>query len=153
LEAELRGADGKKVRSLRDTEIVEPSALGLAFQKIATASSVHAPTYAPANAVDNDLSTYWSSTFTDPAWLAVDLDAPHKISRVRITWQDAFSKSFSVQVSVDGQTWTDVYHTSDGKGGVSEIKFTPAEARHVRILCTQRGTTWGHAIREFQVFD
>jgi hypothetical protein len=43
--------------------------------------------------------------------------------------------------------------SSDGKGGVSEIKFAPTEARRVRILCTQRGTPWGHAIRELQAFE
>jgi beta-galactosidase len=152
LEAELRGSDGRKVRSLRDLEIVEPSALGLAFQKTASASSVHTPAYVPANSVDNDPATYWSSTFADPAWLAVDLGAMHKLSRVRITWEAAFSKSFSVQVSADAQTWADVYQTSDGKGGMSEIQFPSTEARHVRILCTQRGTQWGHAIRELEVF-
>jgi len=153
LEAELRGIEGKRVRSLRDIEIVEPRAMGLAFQRTASASSIHAPAYAPANAVDNDPATYWSSTFADPAWLAVDLGAVRKISLVRITWEAAFSKSFSVQVSTDGQTWTEVFSTRDGKGGVSEIKFAPAEARRVRILCTQRGTEWGHAIRELEVFE
>ena len=28
----------------------------------------------------------------------------------------------------DGQNWTDVYKTDDGKGGVSEIQFAPVEA-------------------------
>jgi hypothetical protein len=28
-----------------------------------------------------------------------------------------------------------------------------AEARHVRISCTERGTQWGHAIRELEVFE
>ncbi len=153
LEAELAGVDGKPVRSLRDTEIVDASYFGLAFQKIATASSVHAAAYAPANAVDGDPSTYWSSSFADPAWLAVDLGALHKVRRVRILWEAAFSKAFSVQVSTDGRAWTDVYHTAEGKGGTSEIELAPVEARHVRVLGTERGTQWGHAIRELEVFE
>jgi len=153
LEAELTGVDGRPVRSRRDTEIVDANALGLAFQKPATASSVHEAAYAAANAMDGDPATYWSSTFADPAWLAVDLGAACKISRVSITWEAAFSKSFSVQVSVDGQTWTDVFKEENGKGGTSEIKFASMEARHVRISCTKRGTQWGHAIRELQVFE
>lgn len=102
LEAELAGVGGKPVRSLRDTEVVDASSFGLAFRKTATASSVHAAAYAPANAVDGDPSTYWSSAFTDPAWLAVDLGAVHKVGLVRILWETAFSKAFSVQVSTDG---------------------------------------------------
>ncbi len=153
LEAELTGVEGQLVRSQRDTEIVDASALGLAFQKTATASSVHAPAYAPANAVDGDPSTYWSSALTDPAWLAVDLGAVHKVGLVRILWEAAFSKAFSVQVSTDGQAWTQVYHTAEGKGGISEVKFAPVEARHIRVVGTERGTQWGHAIRELEVFE
>ncbi|MGD0744399.1 MAG: discoidin domain-containing protein, partial [Verrucomicrobiota bacterium] len=153
LEAELAGVDGKPVRSLRDTQLVDDSSFGLAFHKTATASSVQEAAYAPANAVDGDASTYWSSAFTDPAWLAVDLGAVHKVSLVRILWEAAYSKAFSVQVSTDGQAWTEVYHTAQGKGGTSEIKFAPVEARHVRVLGTERGTQWGHAIQELEVFE
>lgn len=153
LEAELTGVDGKPVRNRYDTEIVGPRTVGFAFQKSATASSVQQEAHAPANAVDGDPATYWSSTFADPAWLAVDLGAARMISRVGITWETAFSKSFSVQVSVDGQAWTDVFEEENGKGGRSEITFAPVKARHVRISGTSRGTQWGHAIRELQVFD
>ncbi len=83
--------------------------------------------------MDGDPGTYWSSEFKDGAWLAVDLGAAKKISRVQIQWEAAFAKSFSVQVSTDGKSWTDVYKTDDGKGGISEIKFAAVEARHVRL--------------------
>ncbi len=76
-----------------------------------------------------------------------------KISRVRIEWERAFAKSFSLQVSRDGQNWTDVYETKDGKGGISEIKFVPVDARHVRLTCTKRGTQWGNAVCEIEVFE
>jgi hypothetical protein len=114
---------------------------------------VHAAAYSPDNAIDGDPSTYWSSTFADPAWLAVDLGAVHKVRLVRILWEAAFSKAFSVQMSTDGQAWTDVYHTNDGKGGTSEIQVVAVEARHIRILGIERGTQWGHAIRELEVFE
>lgn len=58
-----------------------------------------------------------------------------------------------MQVSIDGQTWSEVYQTAQGKGGASEIKFAPVEARHVRFLGTERGTQPGHAIRELEVFE
>ncbi|HXP59977.1 MAG TPA: discoidin domain-containing protein [Dongiaceae bacterium] len=153
LEAELRGADGQTARSARELEVIDRSALGLAYQKLATASSSQAKEYLPANAVDGDPGTYWSSTFADPAWLAVDLGEMRKISHVRITWERAYSKEFAVQVSRDGQNWTDVSMEANGKGGVSDIRFPSAEARHVRISCTKRGTQWGHAIRELEVFE
>jgi hypothetical protein len=153
LEAELRGADGQPVRGARELEIINPGALGLAYQKPATASSSYAKEYLPANAVDGDPATYWSSTFADPAWLAVDLGEVHTISRVRITWENAYSKVFAVQASKDGQRWTDLFTEQNGKGGISEVRFAPSEARHIRISCIKRGTQWGHAIRELEVFE
>jgi hypothetical protein len=153
LEAEITGGDGEPVRSLRETEIADPRSEGLAFGKKATASSVHAPAYQPENAVDGDPATYWSSTFADPAWLAVDLGEARKIRLVRIVWETAFSKAFAVEVSVDGNAWIEVHATENGEGGTSEIQLAPTEAHHVRVRCTRRGTQWGHAIRELQVFE
>ncbi len=102
--------------------------------------------------MDGDFESYWSSEFKDPAWLAVDLGHMEKISRVTLRWENAYAKSFSIQVSLDGQEWTAVYKTDDGKGGVNEIKFAPVEARHVRLNCTKRGTQWGNAVYEMQIF-
>ena len=153
LEAELRGSGAEPVRSVRELEVIDRSALGLLYLKPATASSVAGPAYAPGNAVDGDLATYWSSTFADPAWLAVDLGETHRISRVSIVWETAYSRSFAVQVSRDGKNWIDVVREGHGKGGTSDIHFRPTEARHVRVYGTKRGTEWGHAIRELQVFE
>ncbi len=108
LEAEWRGADGKPVHSVRDTTIIPRPATGLEFQKPATASSTYAAEFKAENAVDGDFETYWSSEFKDSAWLAIDLGETKKISRVSIRWESAFAKSFSIQVSTDGQSWTDV---------------------------------------------
>jgi hypothetical protein len=152
LEAELRGADGETVHSVRDLEIVDAKMLGLAYGKIVTASSTRAAEYKPENAVDGDPGTYWSSEFRDDAWISVDLGKPERISRVMIQWEAAFAKSFSVQVSTDGQTWTEAYKTDEGRGGLSEIQFAPVDSRHVRLLCAKRGTQWGNAVRELQVF-
>ena len=65
----------------------------------------------------------------------------------------AYSKAFVLQVSRDGQNWTDIGTEDNGKGGTSDIRFSPIEARHVRVYGTKRGTEWGHTIREFQVFE
>jgi hypothetical protein len=158
LEAELNGADGQPVRSVRELAVVDSRSLGLAFGKKSFASSSRSPSGTPENAVDADPTTWWSSTAEDSAWLAVDLDGLHRINRVRINWAIAYSTAFTVQASPDGQTWTDLFVEDDNKGGVSEIRFAPVEARHVRIRCTKRTTAQtamepGYAIRELQVFE
>ncbi len=160
LDAELRGANDQAVHSVRVIECIDPAialrALGLAHLKPATASSsvtARNRTHSPNLAVDGNPATYWSSNSTDPSWLAVDLGAMKKISRVVINWEAAFAKAFTIQVSPDGQTWTEVYKNDAGQGGINAIPITPVTARWVRMLGTKRATEWGYAIRELQVFE
>jgi F5/8 type C domain-containing protein/glycosyl hydrolase family 127 (putative beta-L-arabinofuranosidase)/glycosyl hydrolase family 2/beta-L-arabinofuranosidase (glycosyl hydrolase family 127) len=152
LEAEIQGAGGEPVKSVRDIEVVDPRSMGFAFQRKVTASSMHSAEYKPENAVDGDPATYWSSEFTDPAWLEVDLGEKRRIERVRIEWENAFAKSFSVRVGSDGDGWTEVHRTDDGKGGVTEVRFAAVDARKVRLECARRATRWGNAVRELSVF-
>jgi hypothetical protein len=153
--AEICDAAGQPIRSHRQVR-VEKIPENLAFNRPAKASSEvrNAQGFFPAVlAVDGKPETYWSSEFSDDHWLTVDLGAPRRIARIRIEWQAAFSKAFAVQVSLDGESWTDVYSTANGKGGTSEICFDPVQARHLRVHGTRRGTEWGHAICELQVFE
>lgn len=151
LEAELRGADGQSVRSVREFMIKDQPA-SLTEHCTATASSVHQPAYLAEYAVDGDENSYWSSAFQDDASLAVDLGAAKRVGRVVIVWENAYAKAFTVELSVDGTSWQEVYRTADGQGGTTNITFDPAEARYVRVVCTQRGTEWGHAIRELEMY-
>jgi hypothetical protein len=74
------------------------------------------------------------------------------INSVVLTWEDAYASAYSIQVSSDGQNWTDVYKTTNGAGGVDNIKFPPVTARGVRMYGTQRGTKFGYSLFSFQVF-
>jgi F5/8 type C domain len=74
-------------------------------------------------------------------------------SRVELAWRKGWAKSYAIQVSSDGQTWTDVYKTDAGKGFVETISFTPVTARWVRLWGTQRADkNSGYQIRELRVF-
>ena len=96
--------------------------------------------------------TRWSSEFSDPQWLAIDLGAPTTISRIVLDWEAACAQCYTIQVSLDGSTWTDVYTTTSGKGGTEEIKFAPTSARWVRFYGTKRATPFGYSLWEMRVF-
>ena len=83
----------------------------------------------------------------------MDLGEPRMVGRVNIAWENAYSKVFSILTSLDCCEWKNVFRETAGQGGISQIKFAPVKTRHVRINCEQRGTQWGNAIREFQVFE
>ncbi len=116
----------------------------------ATASSLENATLPASNAVDGNAGTRWSSGFSDPQWLQVDLGATHSISRVVLNWEAAYATAFQIQTSNDGAAWTTVYSTTTGTGGVQNLAVT-GSGRYVRMYGTTRATPYGYSLWEFQV--
>ena len=116
-----------------------------------TASSVQGYPWAAAYAVDGNLGTRWSSGWSDPQWLEVDLGAPHAITKVVLYWEHAFAIAFQIQVSDNGTTWRDIYSTAAGIGGTQTLQVS-GTGRYVRMYGTQRNTQYGYSLWEFQVF-
>ena len=137
----------------------EQSTHDLAQGCLVTASSVQAQdvqaqnqNVQAQNAVDGDDGTRWSSAFSDPQWIAVDLGKPQTIDHVRLVWEDAYAAAYAVQVGPDGETWKSVFATSDGEGGAEDIKFAPVMARWVRMYGTKRATPFGYSLFSFNVY-
>ena len=168
LRATLVQTPAGDVTSVRDFAVITPQQWtarnGIALNKPATASSFEkreilsgAQTwmFEPQNAVDGSLASFWGSEprGKDPQWLAVDLQTSTAVGRVELVWKKSCAKSYAIQVSNDGQAWTEVYKTATGKGGTESITFPPVEARWVRFWgteCTDKGS--GYQISEFRVF-
>jgi hypothetical protein len=74
------------------------------------------------------------------------------VSRVVLDWDPAFAKVYALDASIDGQTWKEIHHTQNGRGGSEEIRFTPVEARWIRLRGIQRATAYGYSLWEFRVF-
>ncbi|MCX5583803.1 discoidin domain-containing protein [Streptomyces erythrochromogenes] len=119
--------------------------------KPATASSVEGAGTPAAAAVDGDNGTRWSSRFADPQWIQVDLGAPARLSQVVLRWETAHARAYRIELSTNGTDWTTAYSTTAGPGGVQTLDIT-GTARHVRVYGTQRATTWGYSLWEFQVY-
>jgi len=119
--------------------------------KPATASSLENAGFPASNAVDGNTATRWSSQFSDPQWLEVDLGASASISQVVLQWEAAYGKAFQVQTSADGTNWTSIYSTTTGTGGTQTLNVT-GTGRYVRMYGTARGTQYGYSLFEFQVY-
>ncbi|MEV6302971.1 DUF1996 domain-containing protein [Actinoplanes sp. NPDC051861] len=119
--------------------------------KTATASSTESAAFPASNAVDGNGGTRWSSAFSDPQWLQVDLGASATITSVRLDWEAAYARSFSLRVSANGSSWTTVYSTTNGTGGDQTLTVS-GTGRYVRLETTVRATQWGVSLTEFQVF-
>ncbi len=119
--------------------------------KPVSASSVENASFAPGSAVDGDPGTRWSSAFSDPQWLQVDLGSAQSISQVTLQWEAAYAKAFQIQTSTDGKTWTNIYTTSTGTGGLQTLAVT-GNGRYVRMNGTTRATPYGYSLYEFQIY-
>jgi hypothetical protein len=123
----------------------------LAEGKTATTSSVESASFPAPNAVDGNLGTRWSSGFGDPQWLQVDLGSTRSICKVTLNWEAAYGTAFQIQTSGDANTWTSIYSTTSGTGGVQTLNVT-GSGRYVRMYGTTRATQWGYSLWEFQVY-
>lgn len=123
----------------------------LSQSRPATASSTESAAFPASAAFDGDPGTRWSSAFSDPQWIQVDLGSAATLSQVVLRWEAAYATAFQIQVSADGDSWTTVHSTASGTGGTQTIDVS-GTGRHVRLYGTARATPWGYSLWEFQVY-
>ena len=119
--------------------------------KPATASSTESAAFPASNAVDGNNGTRWSSAFSDPQWLQIDLGASATITSVVLDWEYAYARAFAVKASANGSTWSTLYSTTTGAGGRQTLTVN-GTGRYVRLETTVRATQWGVSLTEFQIF-
>src|SRR5687767_14486155 len=97
---------------------------------------------APANTVDNNLSTRWSGNGTG-AWIRYDLGSPRTLVQIRVAvYQgNARRNGFDLQLSLDGLSWSTVFSGQNSGTTTAEqpYDFAPQSARFVRYV--GRGAT------------
>jgi len=123
----------------------------LALNKTATASSTENAGTPASSAVDGNAGTRWSSAFSDPQWLQVDLGSVQTICKVVLQWETAYGKAYQVQTSNDGTNWTNVYSTTTGAGGTETLNVS-GSGRYIRVYGTARATAYGYSLWELQVY-
>ncbi|SEG53530.1 Beta-1,3-glucanase [Thermomonospora echinospora] len=143
-------AAGAMAGAPRPAEAAACGTANAALNRPATASSVESGAFPASAAVDGNTGTRWSSAFSDPQWLRVDLGAAKSICRVVLRWEAAYSRAFQIQVSDDGSAWTSIYTTSTATGGTQTLDVT-GTGRYLRMYGTARGTGYGHSLWEFAV--
>ena len=119
--------------------------------KSATASSVHEQ-FAPENAVNGtmtDANDMWCTQIGKEHWLQLEFDTPITFSRWVLKFDEALrpglpdisantASDFQLQISEDGQTWTDVSNIKGNTDAVFDENLTEAvTAKYVRVYFTK----------------
>ena len=112
--------------------------------KPATASSTENAGTPASAAVDGNTGTRWSSAFSDPQWLQVDLGATATDQPGRPELGDRVRDRVPDPGLADAATWTTIYSTTTGTGGTQTLNVT-GSGRYVRMYGTARATGYGYS--------
>jgi hypothetical protein len=145
-------ASGESSNSVQVSATPAVPSANLALHQVATVSSVENAGTPGTNAVDGNPGTRWSSMFSDPQWIYVDLQATYNITRVRLNWEAAYGKSYQIQVSADAANWTAIYSTNAGAGGIEDLTGLSGTGRYVRMYGTVRSGVYGYSLWEFEIY-
>ena len=129
------------------TEIVP----NLCYLKPVTATSQESGALGASQAVDGDYATRWSSEFSDPQVITVDLLDVYNLNEIALAWETAYSSEFKINVSLDGAQYTTLVHETNADGGY-DLYYPDVDARYIQVECLQRATQWGHSLWEIQAF-
>ncbi|MCR5736491.1 MAG: discoidin domain-containing protein [Eubacterium sp.] len=124
----------------------------IATGKTAYASSEENGDLSAGKTIDGDMSTRWSSQWTDDEWIVVDLGEEIPIGMVKLYWETAMGKDYDLQFSVNGNDWYDKRSTRNNSMLNTTEAFLPEYTRYIRVKGIQRATGYGYSLYEIEVF-
>ncbi|GAA2092910.1 PQQ-dependent sugar dehydrogenase [Actinomadura alba] len=124
----------------------------LSANRPVTASSTEGAGFPASAVVDGNAGTRWSSAFSDPQWISIDLGSTRSVNRVVLQWEAAYGRAYRIETSTNGTTWTSAHSTTTGDGATDDITLAPVSARYVRMYGTQRATPYGYSLWEMEVY-
>jgi endoglucanase Acf2 len=99
----------------------------------------------------------------------IDLGQKYSLSEVKLYWETAYAKNYSLQVSDDGLTWQTVYQiagynkpasgladivsTANPPAGTFAFNQPNVAGRYLKLVMTKRATQYGYSLFEAQVYD
>jgi hypothetical protein len=129
------------------------TAVDLALFHPAFASSLENASFPASNAVDGNSATRWSSQFSDPQWIYVDLGAVYNITDVKLNWEHAAGRDYQIQVSFDAANWATIATiTGNTTFGLHDYAGLSGSGQYVRMYGTARTTQYGYSLFDFNVY-
>lgn len=104
--------------------------------------------------VADDESNRWAASASPNDWITIDLGVVKEITIAEFIWTPyAYAKEFKIQVSDDGEAFTDVMHVTGGGSGTARYEL-PANTfgRYVRMQGIAYGNLEGYSLYEFNVY-
>jgi CxxC motif-containing protein (DUF1111 family) len=128
----------------------DPTKPGIVLKPVAATSSGVEGNMTAALAIDGKTSTRWGSKSEDGAWIQFDFGTKTQVGYMKLLWENAYGKEYALNVSDDGQTWSQVRYVSAGTGGTEEFYNLGVNARYIRLQGVARATQYGYSLFEVE---
>ncbi len=99
---------------------------------------LHPPKYA----IDEHLTSRWSSHYSDDQWLILDLGSSKAFQRLYLVWELSHAAQYSVATSDDKKKWKTI-HTENKGDGFVDVVDAKARGRYIKIQGIKRGKVPG----------
>jgi beta-glucosidase len=132
-------------------EVRPKPAPNLALHCPVTVTSVEGAGLEGNKAVDGNSGSRWSSAFSDPQSITIDLGAQYLVDHVILRWEAAYGKDYSIFLSDNNTIYVTAASVVNGDGGNDTIPLERT-GRYIRLLGTKRATQWGYSLYEFEVY-
>jgi len=141
---------------------VDPSKMPLIISKgkpvvassIQSSSDVTPSEVAATNVNDGITTTRWSSAFSVPQWIQIDLgNTATKVNYVKLIWEASYATAYKIEISNNGGesgTWTTLANITNGDGGTDSIAVS-GTGRYIRMYASAKNSQYGVSLYEFQV--
>lgn len=108
--------------------------------------------------IDGDLSTRWSSAYTAPQRITIELTKSISIDRIKLHWEAAFATKYQILISDDGEGWTPAHYFfrmgKDKKARTDSCSMKGVSARFILIELNERvNDEWGFSLYEVEVIE
>ena len=106
-------------------------------------------------AVDGNQGTRWESEHgVDPQWIIADLGELKTVGALKIYWEGANAKDYSISFSANGTDFTgELFYTGKAAGARTDVVDNlNVNCRYIKINGTARNLTYGYSIWAFEIY-
>jgi hypothetical protein len=104
---------------------------------------------------DNNISTRWQDASNlDNAWFVVDLGSVKTINTIKVFWENANAKSYTISFSTDNITFSgNITYSNLASGSRTDlITLANPSYRYIKFQGITRALNYGYSIYEFEVY-
>ena len=132
-----------------ETETINPNCTELDIENVTASGFESDPSdyHPPGDAIDGDLTTWWSNNGNDP-WIQISLVEPNPVCGVAVTWNkgDERDYSFQIEISEDGNNFEKVFE-GDNDNESTEQEIYPFDqevnGKYIKLTITDTSSNDG----------